>query len=105
HTRAPPGKTPRVGGVFKKPILSPREPDSLAQVGVSPLTAAGNLWLWQPQARVEQRFHFGERTTFRAPGGVFQTSESFPAVPTEYRDSLASARPAGEGRFELAHDF
>jgi hypothetical protein len=88
-----------------KPILSPREPDSLAQVGVSPLTAAGNLWLWQPQARVEQRFHFGERTILRAQGGVFQTSESFPSVPAEYRDTLASARPAGEGRFELGHDF
>ena len=32
-----------------KPIISPRDPNSLAQVGVSPLTAAGNLWLWQPQ--------------------------------------------------------
>ena len=39
-----------------KPIISPRDPDSLAQVGYSPLTGAGNLWLWQPQVRVEQRF-------------------------------------------------
>ena len=39
-----------------KPILSPREPNSLAQVGVSPLTGAGNPWLWQPQARLEHRF-------------------------------------------------
>ena len=42
-----------------KPIISPRDPDSLAQVGVSPLTGAGNLWLWQPQVRVEQRVKFG----------------------------------------------
>ena len=37
-----------------KPLLAPREPNSLMQVGLSPLTGAGNLWLWQPQARVEQ---------------------------------------------------
>ena len=49
-----------------KPILAPREPDSLAQVGVSPLTGAGNLWLWSPQARLEQRFHFGETAGLRA---------------------------------------
>lgn len=44
-----------------KPLISPRDPDSFAQVGYSPLTGAGNLWLWQPQARVEQRFSL-ERT-------------------------------------------
>ena len=43
-----------------KPIISPRDPTSLAQVGVSPLTGAGNLWLWQPQIRLEQRFSLGE---------------------------------------------
>jgi hypothetical protein len=88
-----------------KPILSPREPDSLAQVGVSPLTAAGNLWLWQPQARVEQRFHFGENTIARAQFGIFQTNESFPSLPAEYQDNVAAARPAAQGRFELSHHF
>src|SRR5207248_5736340 len=29
---------------LEKPIFAPREPNSLAQVGVSPLTGAGNLW-------------------------------------------------------------
>ncbi|MBV8817268.1 MAG: hypothetical protein JO022_02855, partial [Acidobacteriaceae bacterium] len=57
-----------------KPIFAPREPDSLAQVGVSPLTAAGNLWDWQPQVRVEQRFHFGENMGLRAQAGIYQTS-------------------------------
>ena len=59
-----------------KPIIAPREPDSLAQVGVSPLTSAGNLWLWQPQVRVEQRFQFGDQAGLRAQAGVYQTSES-----------------------------
>jgi hypothetical protein len=84
-----------------KPILAPREPDSLAQVGVSPLTAAGNLWIWQPQLRVEQRFAFGERSGFTAQAGVFETSEGTGGVPTEYAGTVAAARPGLEGRFEV----
>lgn len=83
-----------------KPIIAPREPESLAQVGVSPLTGAGNLWLWQPQVRVEQRFHFGESAGLRAQVGVYQTSENS-AVTAEYRDTLQPARPGFEGRFEF----
>src|SRR5579885_78481 len=44
---------------LEKPIFNPREPNSLAQVGISPLTGAGNLWLWIPQLRFEQDFSFG----------------------------------------------
>ncbi len=82
-----------------KPILAPREPDSLAQVGVSPLTSAGNLWLWQPQVRVEQRFKFGDQAGLRAQVGVYQTSESGTGASTEY--AVAQSRPGLEGRFEF----
>jgi hypothetical protein len=58
-----------------KPLISPRDPNSYAQVGVSPLTGAGNLWLWQPQANIEQRFRFGASAGLRAQLGVFQTRE------------------------------
>ena len=85
---------------FDKPILSPREPDSLAQVGVSPLTAAGNLWLWQPQARVEHRISLNENAGLRAQFGLYQTSESGTGLAAEYPD-LARARPGYEGRFEF----
>ncbi len=88
-----------------KPIISPREPNSIAQVGVSPLTAAGNLWQWEPQARIEQRFRFGDDTGVRAQVGVFQTSEGTTVLPAEYQSSLAPARPGLEGRFELWHQF
>jgi len=81
-----------------KPILAPREPDSLAQVGVSPLTGTGNLWLWQPQARIEQRFHFDETAGLRAQIGVYQTSEGR-NVPSEYSSVVTGSRPALEGRF------
>jgi hypothetical protein len=83
-----------------KPILAPRDPDSLAQVGVSPLTAAGNLWLWSPQIRVEQRFALGERSGFKARAGVYQTNEDWNQTPAVYAHSLPPARPGWEGRLE-----
>jgi hypothetical protein len=82
-----------------KPILAPREPDSLAQVGVSPLTGAGNLWLWSPQARVEQRFHFGETAGLRAQIGVYQTAEPPVVYSQEGGETVSGSRPALQGRF------
>src|SRR5579871_6832447 len=58
-----------------KPIISPRDPNSFAQVGVSPLTGAGNLWLWQPEAKIEQRMRFGSNSGLIAQLGMFQTRE------------------------------
>jgi hypothetical protein len=89
----------------EKPIISPREPNSLAQVGVSPLTNAGNLWLWLPQARIEQRFHAGEVTQFRVQAGVLQSRETASIVPPQFASAPAPWRPAWEGRFELTHQF
>lgn len=88
-----------------KPIIAPREPESIAQVGVSPLTGAGNLWLWQPQARIEQRFHFGADSGLRAQLGLYQTSEGATVVPAEYAAQVGRGRPAVQGRFELWHHF
>ena len=93
-------KNTTLGLAFDKPIISPREPDSLAQVGVSPLTAAGNLWLWQPQVRIEHRISLGEQAGLRAQFGVYETSESGTGLSTEY-PSLARARPGYQGRFEF----
>jgi hypothetical protein len=94
-------KTTTLTFALDKPIIAPREPDSLAQVGVSPLTAAGNLWLWQPQARVEQRIAFGGQAGLRAQFGVYQTAESPNGVPSEYSGTVAKDRPGYQGRFEF----
>ena len=91
----------------EKPIISPRDPDSLAQVGVSPLTGAGNLWLWQPQIRVEQRVSLGRQSGLRAQAGVFQTSQlNAGADPNSYTSPQPGAQtedssPGGEGRLEF----
>ncbi len=88
-----------------KPIIAPRDPSSLAQVGISPLTGAGNLWLWQPQIRFEQRIAFGERTGARLQLGVYQTSETSAATPSAFASTLERSRPGLEGRFEIWRKF
>lgn len=84
-----------------KPIISPRDPSSLAQVAVSPLTGAGNPWLWQPQVKFEQRFTFNEDMGIRAQAGIYQTSEPSASAGAEYASTLSPSRPAFEGRAML----
>jgi hypothetical protein len=88
-----------------KPIISPRDPTSLAQVAFSPLTSAGNLWLWQPQVRFEQRFQVGESAGVKARVGVYQTNEPLSSAGAEYASTLATSRPGVEGRFEFWKEF
>jgi hypothetical protein len=87
---------------LEKPIFNPREPSSLAQVGISPLTGAGNLWLWLPQVRAEQTFHFLASTGVRAQIGVVETREL-----GSYVGAVAAEanRPGLEGRFNFFHNL
>ncbi len=85
-----------------KPLFSQRDPSSFSFVGVSPLTAAGNLWRWQPQIRLEQRVSFGERDMLRGQIGLYQTSEE---ATTTAQVAFERRRPALQGRFEFAHEF
>jgi hypothetical protein len=98
-------KTRSVAVGLEKPIFNPREPSSLALVGVSPLTGAGNLWLWLPQARVEQDFHFRSGTGVRAQMGVVQTRENIPYPGSSFSGPLESTRPGLEGRYEFFHNL
>lgn len=85
-----------------KPILSPRNPDSLSQLGVPALANSGNLWLWQPQLRYEERMQFNESSGLEARLGVYQTSETLAGLPATVR--ISPSRPALQGRFEFFHD-
>jgi hypothetical protein len=93
-------KTRSIAAGLEKPIFNPREPSSLAQVGISPLTGAGNLWLWLPQVRVEQELRFTTRTGLRAQLGIVQTRE---IGPYEGAVTPEAARPGAEGRFNFHH--
>jgi hypothetical protein len=85
-----------------KPIMSPREPMTLAQVGLAPLTGAGNLWDWNPQVRVEQRIPFTPNMGLRAEAGVFEMTDNAPAnASTAAAATLEKWRPALEGRFNF----
>jgi hypothetical protein len=97
-------KTRSVMVGIDKPIFNPREPTSLAQVGISPLTGAGNLWLWVPQARVEQDFAFTGATGVRLVTGVIETHES-PPYDNPSTVTVAPNRPAIEGRYEFYHNL
>jgi hypothetical protein len=88
---------------IESPIFAPRHPDSLAQVEFAPLSGAGNLWLWTPQVRFEQKIHLTDQTGARAQIGAVQTSEVQP-----YQQSPVApepARPGLEGRLEFYHSF
>ena len=89
-----------VAAGLEKPIFNPREPSSLAQVGISPLTGAGNLWLWLPQVRFEQEVRLGASSGVRAQLGAVQTREIGPYVGTVVPEA---ARPAAEGRVNFHH--
>ena len=84
-----------------KPIISPRDPDSLAQVGYSPLTGAGNPWLWQPQIRIEQRFSLSNDSGLRAQAGVFQTSVPNIGMGSGGTYQAEESRPGVEGRLQF----
>lgn len=91
-----------------KSLLSLREPESLAQVGLPALTGAGNLWYWIPQARVEQVVHFTDSIGLRADVAAVGTVEASPIAaygytgsPGTYSASLNAARPGVEARAEF----
>ncbi|HEY1242276.1 MAG TPA: hypothetical protein VGF16_17050 [Bryobacteraceae bacterium] len=90
---------------IEKPIFNPREPSSLAQVGFSPLTGAGNLWLWVPQVRLQQDFAWAHQTGLRAQMGVVQTREVGPYQGSTFTPIPETSRPGLEGRFEFYHKF
>jgi hypothetical protein len=99
-------KTTKLMVGIDKPIFNPRDPSSLAQVGISPLTGAGNLWLWLPQARIEQHFAFNGVTGLRVRFGVVTTHEAPPYdQPPASTIVVAPTRPGAEGRVEFYRQF
>ena len=86
-----------------KPLISPRDPDSLAQVGVPALADAGNLWEWRPQVRLEQKFNLSSANSVTAQAALYSTRETNTTVPAEFASTQAATRPGWEARVQFAH--
>ncbi len=81
-----------------KPLISQREPNSLAEVAYPALSDAGNPWVWVPQVRYTEHIHLGEHSGIDAGVSELQTAEasSFQSGTQPY--SLDLARPGFESR-------
>lgn len=88
-----------------KPLISPRAPNSLAEVGVPALAGAGNLWLWLPQIRYEERVHLGEMSGITPQIALMQTNENYARIQPEYGNTLEESRPGVEGRVAFWHKW
>ncbi len=80
---------------IEKPIVAPRNPSSLAQFVYPALWGMGNLWLWQPQVRLEQRFLAGGNDV-RVQVGLLETNDQRAVGPNS--PLVLRPRPAWEAR-------
>ncbi|HET7790897.1 MAG TPA: hypothetical protein VFK78_08890 [Gemmatimonadales bacterium] len=84
------------------PLISDRNPRSLAQVGIPGFSGSGNLWLWIPQIRATAEWGYTLRLAIQgavlAPtGGTPQSTFS-----TQPDSAERTSRPYLEGRVRLA---
>ncbi|MBV9295800.1 MAG: hypothetical protein JO145_09520 [Acidobacteriaceae bacterium] len=89
-----------------KSLIAPLQPTSFARVGIPPLDGAGNLWLWRPQVRYEERIPLPANTQASLQIGILQTDESYltPILPA-YALPIQPSRPAFQARVAVAHQW
>jgi hypothetical protein len=68
-------------------FFSPDSPTSFASLAIPSLSAAGNLWSWVPQVRVEHRVTLGEESSLLLQAGILDpvTGEAPISAPGYYR--------------------
>jgi hypothetical protein len=80
-------------GIF----FSPNSPTSFASLAIPALSAAGNLWSWVPQIRVEHRVALSDDSSLLFQGGVLDPVSGEVPSSTSYRYAgagEASRQPA-----------
>lgn len=82
----------------EKPLVSPRNPRSLAAVGFPEFSGSGNLWLWIPQIRLTAQTGYTVRLAVQA--AVLAPSAGTPQGPfnTQPDSAERTSRPYLEGR-------
>lgn len=88
-----------------KPLISPYQPESLAEVGIPPLSGAGNLWYWLPQARYEERLRLGPTSGVKAQIALLQSGGTAYLTAKQAYNYTAPLKPALEGRVAFWHRF
>lgn len=86
-----------------KSLISPLQPTSFAWVGIPPLSGAGNLWLWRPQIRYEERVPISGGTQATLQAAVLETDEQYGAQYLPAGTYSLPNRPAVQARVELQH--
>jgi len=87
-----------------KTIIAPLEPTSFAHVGIPPLAGAGNLWLWRPQLKYEERHALSSQTRAVFQAALFATGETYATYPIA-QVYAATTRPALQGRLAVIHNW
>jgi hypothetical protein len=87
-----------------KTIIAPLQPASFAHVGVPALAGAGNLWLWRPQIKYEERRALSSHTRVVLQAALFSTDESS-ATNVPGVAYAPGTRPALQARIGIAHDW
>jgi len=72
-------------------FISPLSPASFATLAIPTFAAAGNLWSWTPQIRVEHRFEFSDQHYITVQAGILDNLNWEPP-----QDSYARNPQAGE---------
>ncbi|WP_213805486.1 hypothetical protein [Granulicella sp. dw_53] len=89
---------------YTVPLFSPLSPTSYTTVAQPALSGSGNLWMWSPQIRVEQRIPLSDRSRVGLEAGLIS-----PPSPNYVSTQLdtpveASRRPGYEGRVSYRVD-
>jgi len=87
-----------------KTIIAPLQPASFAHVSIPALTGAGNLWLWRPQVKYEERHSLTSSTAMVFDAALFSTAESATTVPS-LPAAVATGGPAVQARLALTHSW
>jgi hypothetical protein len=88
-----------------KSLIAPLQPTSFARVGIPALSGAGNLWLWRPQIRYDERIPIATNTQTILQIGLVQTDETYSLGYLPSDVALETSRPAIQARVEVRHQW
>ena len=88
-----------------KSLIAPLQPTSFARVGIPPLDGAGNLWLWRPQIRYEERIPFTANTKATLQAAIVETDERYSLGYLQSAEFINASRPALQARAAVEHKW